>query len=425
MSSRSEMSFTESDRMYTEACKVIVGGTTQAKSPENYIPGAYPIYVARGEGAYLWDVDGNRFIDWILAYGTVGLGYCNPLVDEAAIREIREGFAFPLTRPVQNRLGELLVEVIPCAEVASLFKSGSDSTTAAVRAARIWTGRDKIVRWGYNGWHDWACHRPAGIARSVREDTLTFRYNDLDSLEDVLERNKGQVACVIMMPLEIIPPKPGFLEGVKRLAHEHGAVFILDEMRSGFRMALGGAQEYYGVTPDLATFSKAMSNGYAISALVGRREIMMGLLQSHTSSTFFTNSIAMAAAVANIERLKQGDVIPHMWRLGQGLLDGLSRLIEDSGVEAQAIGVAPMPYLIFTYDNQNWFGDTGQNGKPTLEKGSRSEVAWRTFYTETTRGGVLFHPNHHWFVSAAHTDADLERTLAVCADAFAAVRRAL
>ena len=129
MSSRSELSFTESDRMYTEACKVIVGGTTQAKSPENYIPGSYPTYVARGEGAYLWDVDGNRFIDWILAYGTVGLGYCNPEVDEAAIREIREGFAFPLTRPVQNRLGELLVEVIPCAEVAHLFKSGSDSTT--------------------------------------------------------------------------------------------------------------------------------------------------------------------------------------------------------------------------------------------------------------------------------------------------------
>ena len=427
MSSRSPLSFAESERLYAEACEFIVGGTTQAKSPENFVPGAYPIYAAKGEGAYLWDVDGNQFIDWIMAYGTIGLGYCEPAVDEAAIREIQEGFAFPLTRPVQNRLAELLVELVPCAELVHFFKAGSDSTSAAVRVARIWTGRDKIVRWGYNGWHDWSCGREAGIPRSVRADTLTFRYNDLNSLEDVLHNHKDQVACVIMMPLEVEPPQPGFLEGVRELAHQHGALFILDEMRSGFRMALGGAQEYYNVMPDLATFSKAMSNGYAVSSLVGRGDIMEGLLQSHVSSTFYTNSIAMAAAVANIERMKRGDVIPHMWRLGQGLLDGLTQLIQDSGVEAQAIGVAPMPYLVFTYDygKEDWLTDTGQDGKSGMEKGSRTETAWRTFYTETTRGGVLFHPNHHWFVSAAHSDADLEKTLSVCADAFAAVRKAL
>ncbi len=425
MSPLPALSFATSERLYEEACRLVVGGTTQAKSPQNYIPGEYPIYAARGQGAYVWDVDGNYFIDWILAYGCLALGYCVPEVDEAAIREIREGFAFPLTRPIQNRLAELLVELIPCAELVHFFKAGSDATSAAVRVARIYTGRDKVARWGYNGWHDWCCHRPAGIPASVRQNTLHFRYNDLNSLEDVLNRHRGEVACVIMMPLEVQPPAPGFLEGAQDLTHRHGALFILDEMRSGFRMALGGAQEYYGVTPDLACFGKAMSNGYAISALVGRAEVMQSLLQSHLSSTFYTNSIAMAAAVANIERMKCGDVIPHLWAIGQALQDGLRQLIRDSGVQAEVVGVPPMPFLVFTYDNENWLTDTGQNGRPVIEKGSRTERAWRAFYTEMARGGALLHPNHHWNTCYAHTAADVEHTLSVAAEAFQAVRQAI
>jgi glutamate-1-semialdehyde 2,1-aminomutase len=426
VTTRSGLSFAESQRLFAEALKVVAGGTTQAKSPENYIPGAYPIYVRRGRGAHLWDVDGNRFVDWILAYGTVVLGYAEPAVDEAAINEIREGFAFPLTRPIQNRLAELIVEIVPSAELVHFFKAGSDSTSAAVRVARIFTGRDKIIRWGYTGWHDWACPKPAGIPQKVREDVVTFRYNDLNSLEDALKKNRGQVACVIMMPLEIELPQPGFLQGCKDLAHQYDALFVFDEMRSGFRMSLGGAQEYYAVIPDMATFSKAIANGYAISVLVGRRDIMASLKQTHVSSTFYTNSIAMAAAVATLERLRQGDVIPHLWQIGQAFLDGLNQLARDNGVEAQAVGVAPMPYLVFTYDSGPTLSQTGQIGTPSgLNGGSRNEKAWRTFYTETTRGGVLLHPNHHWFASAAHTQADLDQTLAVCADAFTAVRRAI
>ena len=331
MSMKGSLSFAESDRLYAEACQLVVGGTTQAKSPDNYIPGAYPIYVAKGRGAYLWDVDGNQFLDWILAYGIIVLGYCDPDVDQAAIREIQDGFAFPLTRPVQNRLARLLHDVIPCAELVHFFKAGSDSTSAAVRFARIFTGRDKIVRWGYNGWHDWCCPKEAGIPRKVREDVLTFRYNDLNSVEDVFKRNPDEIACVIMMPLEVELPQPGFLQGVKDIAHRYGALFILDEMRSGFHMALGGAQEYYNVIPDLATFSKAVSNGYEISVLAGRADVMASVHQTHVSSTFYTNSIAMAAAAATIERLKRGDVIPHLWQLGQGLLDGLNQLISGYG----------------------------------------------------------------------------------------------
>jgi glutamate-1-semialdehyde 2,1-aminomutase len=402
------LSFSRSEELFARAQEIIAGGTTQGKAPNTLIPGEYPIYAARGRGAMLWDVDGNRFLDWILAYGIIVLGYCDPDVDAAVVQEIREGFAFPLTRPVQNELAELLVQTIPCAEMVHFFKTGSDTTTAAVRLARIATGRTKIVRWGYNGWHDWCCTREAGIPHQVREEVLTFRYNDLDSLAGVLNQNRGQVACVIMMPLEIEPPQPGFLQGVKDLAHEHGALFILDEMRSGFHLAMGGAQEYYGVTPDLATFSKALSNGYALSVLAGRRDLMQVLSQTYVSSTFFTNSLAMAAAVATINKLKREKVIPHLWRIGQLLIDGLDRLAGDLDVEARAVGVAPMPYLVFTYSD------------PEIR-----ETAKYVFYRETTRRGLLLHPNHHWFVSAAHGDQDLAFTLQVCETAFRTVKAEL
>jgi glutamate-1-semialdehyde 2,1-aminomutase len=402
------LSFARSQELFARAQEIVVGGTTQGKAPDTLIPGEYPIYAARGRGAHLWDVDGNRFLDWILAYGIIVLGYCDPDVDEAAIREIRQGFAFPLTKPVQNELAELLTELIPCAEMVHFFKTGSDTTAAAVRLARIVTGREKIIRWGYNGWHDWCCLREAGIPRKVREDVLTFRYNDLDSLEDVLRQNRDRVACVIMMPLEIELPRPGFLAGVKDLAHRYGALFILDEMRSGFHVALGGAQEYYGVIPDLATFSKAISNGYAISVLAGKRDIMKALSQSYLSSTFFTNSIAMAAALATINKLQRENVIAHLWRIGQGLLDGLNTLGQDIGVEVEAVGLPPMPFLVFTYAD------------PEVR-----ETARYVFYRETTRRGILFHPNHHWFVCAAHGEQDLAHTLEISEGAFRLVKEEL
>lgn len=401
-------SFARSQALFDRAQEIVAGGTTQGKAPNTLIPGEYPIYAVRARGAHLWDLDGNRFLDWILAYGIIVLGYCDPDVDAAAIREIQEGFALPLTRPVQNELAELLVDVIPCAEMVHFFKTGSDATTAAVRLARIITGKEKIVRWGYHGWHDWCCIRDPGIPGKVREDVLTFRYNDLDSLEDVLRQNRDEVACLIMMPLEIEPPEPGFLAGAKDLAHRYGALFILDEIRSGFHVALGGAQEYYGVVPDLATFSKALSNGYAVSVLAGQRELMEALSQTYVSSTFFTNSIAMAAAVATIHKLRREQVIPHLWRIGQGLMDGLDRLVTDLGVEAKTVGLPPMPYLTFTYTD------------PEVR-----ETAKYVFFRETTRQGVLLHPNHHWFVSGSHTEQDLAYTLEVCAEGFRAVQAAL
>ena len=403
-----ENRFRRSEEEFARALKVVAEGTTQSKTPSTLIAGAYPIFGQRGKGAYVWDVDGNRYIDWILSFGTIVLGHSHPAVNAAAVREIEEGFALPLTRPVQTELAELLSESIPCAEKLLFLKAGSESTSAAVRLARLATGRDKVIRLGYHGWHDWCCTRDAGIPRVVRELTLTFTYNDLVSLAAVFEANREQVACVIMWPCEVETPNPGFLEGVRDLAHENGALFILDEMRTGFHLAMGGAQEYWNVVPDLATFGKALSNGYAISAVAGKDEFMKNVRLSWFSSTFNTNSIDQAAAVATIREMRRENVIDHLWRVGRELMDGLDDLARTTGVEARSVGLPPTPYLEFTYEDPDVLA-----------------TAKHVFYSETSRQGILFHPHHHWFVSYSHGDEELARTLEASDAGFRAVKKAL
>lgn len=253
-----------------------------------------------------------------------------------------------------------------------------------------------------------------GIPRAHLNPQAIADDPDVDALVIGLPSDLHAPATVQMLQAgkHVLCEKPMALsvaEGEEmELAHRHGALFILDEMRSGFHLAMGGAQGYYGVTPDLATFSKAMSNGYAISVLAGRRELMAALSQTYVSSTFYTNSIAMAAAAATVRKLREKQMIPHLWRIGQGLLDGLDRLAKEAGVAAQTVGLAPMPFLIFT------------DPDPEIR-----ETAKYLFYREVTRQGVLLHPNHHWFVSAAHTDTDLAHTLDVCGEAFHHVRAEL
>ncbi len=397
-----------SEREYARALRTVAEGTTQSRTPATLIPGVYPTFGARGRGAYVWDVDGNRYVDWILCFGTIVLGHSHPAVNAAAVKEIEAGFALPLTRPVQTELAETLVELIPCAERVLFMKAGSEATSAAVRLARLATGRDKIVRLGYHGWHDWSCARGAGIPAAVRALTFTFVYNDLDSLRAVLEAHRGEVACVIMWPCEIDTPRPGFLEGVKELAHRHGALFVLDEIRTGFRVALGGAQQHFAVEPDLATFGKAMANGFTLSVVAGRADHMRRVRDSWFSSTFNTSSIDQAAALATIGELRRTDAIARIWRTGRRLMDGLDRLAAAYGVEAQAVSLPPTPYLRFTYRDP-----------------AAREAAKQIFFTETVRRGVFFHPHHHWFVSAAHGEAELAETLEASGHAFQAVRRAI
>jgi glutamate-1-semialdehyde 2,1-aminomutase len=408
--------YAKSEQLFEEAQKIIPGGVTSSRYPSKFVPGEYPIFMNRGKGSHVWDVDGNEYIDWIVSFGPIVLGHCHPQVDEAVRKNLEQGFCFTMVHPVQNELAKELIKVIPCAEMVKFFTGGSDATSAAIRIARVYTGRDKVVRWGYHGWHDW-CYGGAGtdremivgVPQGIKEDILTFTYNDLNSLEQVFEENKDKIACVIMQPYEASKelPKKGFLEGVKRLTHDNEAVLIYDEIRSGFRMAMGGAQEYFGVIPDLTAISKAMANGYPISAVVGKREIMQEAAKTRLSATFFVNSFPMVAALATINELKKKNGIQYMWKIGKKLMRGLTEIIEEEGVEAEVIGVPPLPMLKFT----------------DKDKAVREELK-KAFFTETTKRGVLFHPNHCWFLSLAHTEEDLSKTLEVSRESMKIAKKA-
>ncbi|WP_416971051.1 aspartate aminotransferase family protein [Streptomyces sp. 4F14] len=370
---------------------------------DRLVDGEYPLYGERASGAYVWDVDGNRYVDFILAYGTVILGHADPVVSEAVVREIRDGFAITLRKKVQVELAELLVSVVPNADRVFLLKSGSDATSAAVRLSRAYTGRERVIRWGYNGWHDWCAGRPAGVPETAQRTVSTFRYNDLASLEQEFRRHPGEVACLLMMPFEEEPPAEGFLTAAAELAREHGALFVLDEMRSGFRVALGGAQERYEVQADIATFSKAMANGYPISAVVGREEVMRTVGDVHIGSTFHVNGAEMAGAVATVTRLRDSDALKNIEELGAALQRGMAEQIGRSGLDAHVLGVPQMPFMRFRH--------TDDRVRRNIQD---------AFYTETTRRGVLFHPNHHWYINAAMTHDDIETALDATAAGFRA-----
>ncbi len=401
--------YRESYRIFEKAKTLIPGGVTRARIP--FVPGLYPVYMQRASGSRVWDVDGNEYIDWMSGYGCILLGHAYPEVDAAAIKQIKKGFISLLSHPLQHALAERLVELVPCAEMVRFLKTGTDATSAAVRIARIYTARDRIIRFGYHGWADWAIGNSqglgAGIPQCTGDLTHAFEYNNLDSLQELFTAYPGQIACVIMMPFEIEMPQPGFLEGVKQLCIENGTVLVFDEIRSGFRLAAGGAQEYFGVEPDLCALSKAMANGYAIAAVVGNREIMSATEQGLFSATFFVSSLEMAAALAVLKIIQRDGVIERLWHLGEKLQEGLRQVVSQSPLNVEVVGAPPMPFLRFA-----------------IEEEAVNARAKDAFYAEAVRLGVFFHPGHHWFVNFSHTEQDVERTVQVCQKALAVAEQA-
>ena len=303
--------------LFEEAKQLVPGGVAGIRRPYNFVPGEYPIFFEQGKGGRVIDVDGNEYIDFLCAYGPIIIGYREDEIDETVINQIKNrGFCFSLTQEWQNTLVKKLRELIPCCEMAALVKTGSDATTIAIRVARGWTGKTKIARYGYHGWHDWCVEVKGGIPPKLYEDVYEFHYNDLDSLETILKANKDDMAGIIITPVghpngaEVQMPKPGYLEAVRELANQYHCLLIFDEIRSGFRCSLGGAQKLFGVTPDLSTFGKAMANGYAIAALVGKEEYMQVMTDKvFLSSTFFPNSDGIVAAIKTIEILERDHIL--------------------------------------------------------------------------------------------------------------------
>jgi glutamate-1-semialdehyde aminotransferase len=375
-------------------------------SPDDRAPS--PVFAERAEGAYVWDVDGNRYVDFVLSFGAVVLGHADPAVTAAVHAELTRSVSPTLHRRLQLDLVEVLLEVIPGAQMALLLKTGSDATAAAVRIARAYTGRRQVLRWGYHGWHEWCAPRPGGLSPGVQDHVETFSYNDLAGLDDALSRHPDDVACVIMMPLETETPDEGYLDGVRALAHRHGALLVLDEVRSGFRLALGGAQEYFGVRADLVALSKAMANGHPISALAGRRDVLEAVRRISASSLFFRSGDGIAAALATIRAIQEQNVIDVLWERGRQLLAGLRQGATRQRVPVDFVGLPPMPHQRFGYGSM-----------------PQQERAEQVFYAETRARGVLFHPTHQWFTCAAMSADDIRLAVEAAEAGYAAVRQAL
>ena len=339
-------SMKKSEELFEIAKKVIPGGGQNSRRRSCFTE-AYPIFIDKAVGAHTWDVDGNEYIDWLLSFGPIVLGHCNSGVDNAVKKEMDDGFLFNLHSPMQIEFANKLIEHIPCAEMVINVMSGSEATACAIRIARIYTGKEIVIHWGYHGWYDWCISNHIGVPEGVYRDLKTFRYNDLSSLEEVLDKNKNKVACIIMMPFEVVLPDPGFLEGVRELANKHKVVLIFDEIRSWPRMGLGGAQKYYGVTPDMTTISKGIANGYPISAIVGKMEIMEVSQKTTVSATYFHSTLGIAAALETIRQLEDKSVLEHLEKTGKKLSEGLKELIESRNVKATVFGIPQMPFLMF------------------------------------------------------------------------------
>jgi glutamate-1-semialdehyde 2,1-aminomutase/spore coat polysaccharide biosynthesis protein SpsF len=318
---------------------------TFSKGPSQFVQGVAPVYLERGEKAHVWDVDGNEYVDTVLALAPIILGYCDPCVDGAVQEQLKNGVSFSLPHRLEIEVAEKLVAMIPCAEMVRFGKNGSDATSGAIRAVRAYTGREMVACCGYHGWQDWyigTTTRNGGVPVSTRAMTKTFVYNDIDSLKSLFFQYPGQIAAVIMEPISVEKPRDNFLAEVKEVAHAHGALLIFDEVVTGFRLAKGGAQEYFGVIPDLACFGKAMANGFPLSAIVGSKEIMRIFDEIFFSFTFGGEALSLAAARATIETFLEKDVIGVLWEQGERLQEGFNVLAKGLGL-AQYMSCKGLP----------------------------------------------------------------------------------
>ena len=402
MKETGKLNLTKSLKLFKEGEALIPGGVLGARKPSDFIMGEYPIFLDSGKGCRLIDVDGNEYIDFLCGYGPIILGYREEEVDDAVIQQIKnKGFCFTLTQPYQNELAKKLEELVPSAEMSVFLKTGSDATTAAIRIARAFTGRLKVMRCGYHGWHDWCVEMKGGIPEKFYEDVYGFSYNDLDQLEDLMKKHGDQTAAIIMTPFghplhqKMQEPKPGFLEGVRWLADKYGSVLIFDEVRTCFRLRMGGAQELYGVTPDLTVLGKGMANGYVISVVTGKKNVMMVAADKlFISSTFFPNSLPYIAALKTIEIMERDKVLDDIWAKGGRFLKKIQDIIEKYDVGAELSGVAPMFFITFKQDEMD------------TRKGRRDD-----FCTQLIRKGFFFTPHHHAYICYRHTEEDLNKTV--------------
>lgn len=415
-----EMKFAKSKTLQPKAHARIPGGAhTYAKGDDQY-PVLAPGFIARGEGCHVWDVDGNEFIEYGMGLRAVGLGHAYRPVVEAAYRAMLQGNNFTRPAPLELECADALAELIESAEMVKFGKNGSDATSAAVKLSRAYTGRDLIAICGDHAFFsvdDWfigSTAMSAGVPKAIQDLTLKFRYNKIETLKDLFAQHPGKIACVMMEAATAVEPIPGFLEDVQRTCRENGAVFILDEMITGFRWHLGGAQKYYGIKPDLSTFGKCIGNGFSLGALVGKREIMErgGIEHAHErvfllSLTHGAENHSLAAAIETMRIYKTENVVEQLYKTGERLRNGINQAIRANRVEGHFQVLGKEPNLVYA----------------TLDTEKKPSQEYRAlFMQETIRRGLLA-PS--LVVSYSHTEEDVERTIEAIGEALGVYRKAL
>ena len=395
--------------MLQAACEVVPGGVPAGGRPL-LSNGNAPLYFERGSGCRIWDVDGNEYIDYVLAYGAVLLGYAHPVVDEAADREVANGMLLSMNHPLHARFLQAVLRRFPAADMGYFMKTGSEATTAAVRLARLYTSRCKIVRCGFHGWHDWCFPDDGSTPAGMAEQVLPLHDITPLGLELLLSQNLNQVAAVIVAPEMVMPLNRDAINSLIETAHAHGALFILDEIKTGFRTLTGSVQTFLNVRPDMTTLSKGLGNGWPVSTVIGRKEIMHAGRSIHLSATYHGDTTGMAAALANLEILDRENVPAHVWQLGTRLIEGLNLIAKRHHVPARAYGepVPSMPFMAFSHPSRDI-----------------NDQLINVFYARMYQCGVLLHPHHLWYISFAHTEHDIDTTLAFADMAMAEARAAV
>lgn len=410
-----------SRRLQKRAHELIPGGAhTYAKGDDQY-PQIAPPFIARGLGCHVWDTDGNEYIEYGMGNRAVALGHAYPPVVDAVRAELQRGCNFTRPSSIEVACAEQFLSLIDGADMVKFCKDGSDATSAAVKTARAYTGRDMIACCGdhpffsIDDWFIGTTAMNAGVPEAIKQLTVTFRYNDLDSARTLFEKHPGRIAAVILEAARVDEPRDRFLHKLKELCHSHGALFILDEMITGFRWHKGGAQKHYGIQPDLSTFGKAMANGFSVSALAGRREFMRLGGLDHVdrprvfmlSTTHGAETHALAAAIATMQIYQSEPVIEHLERQGERLREGANDVIRRHGLEAYVEVFGRSSCLLFA----------------TRDLDRKPSQPMRTlFLQETIRRGVLM-PS--LVVSYSHTDEDIDRTIKAIDGALSVYRQAL
>lgn len=389
-----QISHKNSEEMLARALKSIPLGTqTFSKSKTQYPLGVSPFYIQKGKGSRVWDIDGNEYIDFICGLGGISLGYNDEDVINAVKGQLEEGTIFSLPHPIEVLVAEKIKEMVPCAEMVRFGKNGSDATAGAVRVSRAFTSRDYVAVCGYHGWQDWyigSTPRNLGVPKATQELTLKFEYNNIESLEKLFNEYPDKIACVIMEAMNFEWPKEGFLKAVKDVCHKNRALFVIDEMVTGFRYANGGAQEYFGVTPDLATLGKGLANGYPISMVCGRADVMKLFEDCFFSFTYGGETLSLAACLATMIKYQAHPIVQTMEHNGQKILDGVGKLIEKYDIsDVFQIGGHPSWTILSIKDN----------GKYSL---------WEIktlFMQEMMKRGILTLGTHE--TTYAHTEEDI------------------